>query len=171
VYFNFGWFTLQGSVGAVAGSGGGAGYYVSGNFGPSTGGGFKFAVSGALSTAPTINDLNGQGVGVSAMASAAGSAGSFDWSKGTTQAGQTYNSIGGSVGLGIGGGVSSGPSGTIVWCVIFCESAPASAPSTGLAPTAPSPMSSISMVPVPTTQGSPTLGDATAYESQPSVSK
>ena len=134
---------MQGSAGIVADSSGNAGYYVNGNGGLSTGGGFKFAGSGAVSTAPTINDLNGQGAGVSAVAGL-GAAASIDWSKGSTQAGQTYNSYGASVGVGAGGGVSAGPSYTAVWCQVGpnCGSTPAPAPTVPPpVPTVPSPTS------------------------------
>jgi len=139
-YFNFGWFSFQLSAGIAADGHGNAGYYVNGNAGPAVGGGFKFAGNGAVSTAPTINDLNGPGAGVSVTAGV-GAAGSLDWSKGIANNGQTYNSYGGSLGLGAGGGVSAGPSRTGVWCQVGPDCGSSSTPSqgNGIASTASSP--------------------------------
>ena len=166
------WLGGQVSFGVVADSHGNAGYYGTVGGGPTVGGGLKAGIGGAVSSAPTINDLNGPGAGVSVVAGA-GVGGSFDWSKGTTQAGQTYNSWGGSVGPAVGAAISAGPSGTSVICQIgpdcgnSAQSGPASvppAPASSNAPTS-------SIVPAGLTsaaQGGGVLGD-TAGNQTPSL--
>ena len=120
-YLNFGWFSIQLGGGAVVDFYGNAGFYGTFNFGPATGGGFKLAANAAVTGAPRITDLNGQGAFISAVAGDV-IAGSVDWSKGTTATGRTFNGIGASGGIGIGGGISAGSSATGVWPVLMFDS-------------------------------------------------
>jgi RHS repeat-associated protein len=117
-YYNIGWFGGQISLGIVADSQGNAGFFGSATAGPGIGLGFKFAASGAVTNAPEIFNLQGQGSNLS-IVGGAGAAGSFDFGRFDSD-GRRYRSIGASIGYGGGAAVSAGPSYThiipqVVW--------------------------------------------------------
>jgi hypothetical protein len=96
-YFNFRWFSFQVGGGLATDLYGNAGYYGNFSFGPAVGGGFKLAANAAVTGAPRITDLNGQGSSVNIVAGT-GTAGSIDYTRSTTQAGQIYSGLGISLG-------------------------------------------------------------------------
>ena len=167
------WLGGQVNVGIVADSHGNAGFYGTAGGGPTAGVGLKLVgIGGAYSNAPTINDLNGPGAGVSAVAGT-GLGGSIDWSQGHTNSGTSYQSWGGSVGVVGGAAVSAGPSGTYVICQVGpdCGNSSQPAPSNGAVPALPGPASSntptSSVIPASLTstpQGSSSIGGTTGSQ-------
>jgi hypothetical protein len=136
------WVGGQVNVGAVADSSGNAGFYGTVGGGPTVGFGLKGGVGGAVSSAPTINDLRGWNNTVSAVGGAV-VGGSVDWGKGLAN-GTMYQSWGGSVGAAGGAAVTAGGSYTWVACQVGpnCGSTSSAAPANGPTSVLPGPTSS-----------------------------
>jgi hypothetical protein len=162
------------NIGIAADTHGNAGFYGTVGGGPTVGGGLRAGIGGAVSSAPTINDLSGSGAGVTVMAGT-GVGGSADWSKGggLWGSGPPYQSWGGSVGWAAGAAASAGPSYTGVICEIGpdCGGSAQSSLTNG-SPTLPAPGASNAptgaTVPASlasTTLGNDALGGATGSQS------